>query len=116
MKAPLTTALTILEARHAGNQPGIPLPLLQEGPGHSAILNGPGPFAVSLGIASGLSIDAGRVFYLAGPLASTSLLTLELPGNHANVRVEPGVVTSRTSANGNTIVEATLEPGKPTRV
>ena len=117
VKAPLTTALTILEARHAGNQPGIPLPLLQEGPGHSAILNGPGPFAVSLGIASGLSIDAGRAFFIMPvPLASTSLLTLELPGNHANVRVEPGVVTSRTSANGNTIVEATLEPGKPTRV
>ena len=50
------------------------------------------------------------------PLASTSLLTLELPGNHANVRVEPGLVTSTTSVNGNTIVEAALEPGKPARV
>jgi hypothetical protein len=50
------------------------------------------------------------------PLASTSLLTLELPGNHANVRIEPGLVTSRTSSNGNTIVEAALEPGKPARV
>jgi hypothetical protein len=44
------------------------------------------------------------------------LLTLELPGNHANVRVEPGLVTSRTSVNGNTIVEAALEPGKAARV
>jgi hypothetical protein len=113
VKAPLTTGLTILEAKQAGN----PLPLLQEGPAHAAILNGPGPFAVSLGIASGLTIDAGRAsFILPVPLASTSLLTLELPGNHANVRVEPGLVTSRTSANGNTIVEAALEPGKPARV
>ncbi len=117
VKAPLTTGLTILEARRSGNQPGNPLPLIQEGPAHAAILSGPGPFGVSLGIASGLTIDAGRAsFILPVPLASTSLLTLELPGNHANVRVEPGLVTSRTSMNGNTIVEAALEPGKPARV
>lgn len=113
VKAPLTTGLTILEARQSNN----PLPLLQEGSSHAAILSGPGPFAVSLGIASGLIIDAGRAsFVLPVPAASTSLLTLELPGNHANVRVEPGLVTSRTSVNGNTIVEAALEPGKPARV
>lgn len=113
VKAPLTTGLTILEARQSAN----PLPLLREGPGHAAILSGPGPFAVSLGIASGLTIDAGRAsFVLPVPLASTSLLSLELPGNHADVRIEPGLVTSRTSVNGNTIVEAALEPGKPARV
>ncbi len=113
MKAPLTTGLTILEARQAGN----PLPLLQEGSAHAAILNGPGPFAVSLSIASALTIDAGRAsFVLPVPVASSSLLSLELPGNHADVRVEPGLVTSRTSANGNTIVEASLEPGKAARV
>jgi carboxypeptidase family protein len=117
VKAPLTSGLLILDARQIGNQPGNPLPLLQEGPSHAAILNGPGPFGVSLGIASGLTIDAGRAsFVLPVPLAGTSLLTLELPGNHANVRIEPGIVTSRTSANGNTIVEAALEPGKPARV
>lgn len=113
VKAPLTTGLTILEARQSAN----PLPLLREGPGHAAILSGPGPFAVSLGIASGLTIDAGRAsFVLPVPLASTSLLSLELPGNHADVRIEPGLVTSRTFVNGNTIVEAALEPGKPARV
>lgn len=113
IKAPLTTGLMILEARQATN----PLPLLQEGPHHAAILSGPGPFAVSLGIASGLTVDAGRAsFVLPVPLASSSLLRLELPGNHANVRIEPGIVTSRTTENGNTIVEATLEPGKPARV
>lgn len=113
VKAPLTTGLTLLEAKQAG----VPLPLLREGQGHSAILNGPGPFAVSLGMASALTIDSGRAsFVLPVPVASSSLLTLELPGNHANVRVEPGLVMSRTSVNGNTIVEAALEPGKPTRV
>src|SRR6266567_6723002 len=110
---PLTTGLTILEAKHSGN----PLPLAQEGQTHAAILNGPGPFSVSLDIASPLTVEAGRAsFIVPVPASSTSLLTLDLPGNHANVRVEPGLVTSRTTSNGHTIVEATLEPGKPARV
>ena len=114
VKTPLTTALTILEAKQAGN----PLPLLQEGPSHAAILNGPGPFAVSLGVAAPLAIEAGRAsFMLAVPLASSSTLTLELPGNHANIRVEPGLVTTRDTANGGvTRIEAALEPGKPARI
>src|SRR5215211_5916681 len=113
VKTPLTTALTILEAKQSNN----PLPLLQEGSHHAAILNGPGPFAGSLGVAAPLTIEAGRAsFTLAVPLASSSVLTLELPGNHANVRVEPGLVTSRDTANGQTRIEAALEPGKPARI
>src|ERR1051326_7854582 len=113
VKTPLTTALTILEAKQSNN----PLPLLQEGSSHAAILNGPGPFAVSLGVAAPLTIEAGRAsFTLPVPLASSSILSLELPGNHANVHVEPGLVTSRDSVNGNTKIEATLEPGKPARI
>lgn len=113
VKTPLTTALTILEAKQLNS----PLPLLQEGPYHSAILNGPGPFAVSLGVAAPLAIEAGRAsFTLPVPLASSSILSLELPGNHANIRIEPGLVTSRQTANGNTLIEAALEPGKPARI
>src|ERR1041385_9483133 len=109
VKTPLTTALTILEAKQANN----PLPLLQEGPNHSAILNGPGPFAVSLGVAAPLTIEAGRAsFVLQVPLARSTMLSLELPGNHANVHVEPGLITSRDTVNGNTRVEAALEPGR----
>jgi hypothetical protein len=113
VKTPLTTALTILDAKQLNN----PLPLLQEGANHSAILNGPGPFAVSLGVAAPLGIEAGRAsFMLPVPLASSSTLSLELPGNHANVRVEPGLVTSRQTSNGNTLIEAALEPGKAARI
>lgn len=112
-KVPLTTGLTILEARQAGN----PLPLLQEGPTHSAIINGPNRFSVSLNVASALTVEAGRAsFVVPVPTASSSLLVLELAGNHADVRVEPGLITSRKSENGRTIIEATLEPGKPARV
>ena len=113
VRVPLTSGLTILDAKQANS----PLPLMQEGSTHSAILNGPGAFAVSLNIASALTIEAGRAsFTIAVPAASSSLLTLDLPGNHANVRIEPGLITSRTTENGHTIVEATLEPGKPARV
>lgn len=113
VKTPLTTGFTILEAKQSGN----PLPLLQEGRKHAAILNGPGPFAVSLGVASSLTIESGRAsFVLPVPLASSSILSLELPGNHPDVRVEPGLITSRATVNGQTIIEAALEPGKPARV
>jgi len=113
VKTPLTTALTILEARQSNN----PLPLLLEGPHLAAILNGPGPFAVALGVAAPLTIEAGRAsFTLPVPLASSSTLTLELPGNHANVRVEPGLVTNRDTGNGQTRIEAALEPGKAARI
>lgn len=113
VKAPLTTGLLVLQADQAGN----PLPLLLEGSNHAAILNGPGPFTVSLGVASALSIDAGRAaFMLPVPLAGSSLLSLELPGNHANVHVEPGIITKRDTVNGQTVIEASLEPGKAARV
>src|SRR6266850_1582982 len=113
VKVPLTTGLTILEARQSSSS----LPLLQEGATHAAILSGPGPFSVSLNIASALTIEAGRAsFVVPVPPASSSLLSLDLPGSHANVRIEPGLITSRTTENGHTIIEATLEPGKPTRV
>src|SRR5919108_2934655 len=42
VKAPLTTSLTILEARRSGSAAANPLPLIQEGPAHAAILSGPG--------------------------------------------------------------------------
>jgi len=113
VKTPLTTGLTILEAKQAGN----PLPLLQEGQNHAAILNGPGPFAVSLGVAAPLTIEAGRAsLTLPVPLASSTTLSLELPGSHANVRVEPGLITKRDTANGQTLIEAALEPGKSARI
>ena len=113
VKVPLTSGITILDAKQANS----PLPLLQEGRTHSAILNGPGAFAVNLNIASALTIEAGRAsFTVLVPAASSSLLTLDLPGNHANVRIEPGLITNRTAINGHTIVEASLEPGKPARV
>ncbi|HEY7547097.1 MAG TPA: hypothetical protein VID27_19545, partial [Blastocatellia bacterium] len=110
---PLTSGLTILEAE----QQQKPLPLVQEGTRQTAVISGPGGFAISLRVASALTIDAGRAsFTLPVPFAASSSLTLDIPGNHADVRVEPGLVTSRASSNGHTIIEATLEAGRATKV
>ncbi len=110
---PLTAGLTILEAE----QQQKPLPLVQDGARQIAVINGPGAFAISLGVASALTLDAGRAtFTLPVPSAASSSLVLDIPGNHADVRVEPGLVTSRASSNGHTIIEATLETGKATKV
>lgn len=112
-KVPLTTGLTVLEAKQAGNT----LPLMQEGQTHAAILNGPGNFSVSLSVASALTVEAGRAsLVLPVPAASSSILSLELPGSHANVRVEPGLITNRATSNGHTVIDATLDPGKPVRL
>jgi hypothetical protein len=113
VKIPLSSGLTILEARQTGNS----LPLLHEASTYAAVLNGPGPFAITLTVASALTVEAGRASFVVPVVsASSSLLSLDIPGNHANVRVEPGLVTSRTTTNGHTIVDATLEPGKPSRI
>jgi hypothetical protein len=112
-KVPLTTGLTVLEAKQASS----PLPLMQDGATHSAVINGPGNFSVTLNVASVLTVEAGRAsLVLPVPTASSSILNLDLPGNHANVRIEPGLVTSRATTNGHTVVEATLEPGKPVKL
>lgn len=110
---PLTAGLTILEAE----QQQKPLPLVQEGTRQAAVISGPGAYAISLNVASALTVDAGRAsFTLPVPSAASSSLILDIPGNHADVRVEPGLVTSRASSNGHTIIEATLDPGKSARV
>lgn len=112
-KVPIANGLTIVEAQQSQK----PLPLLQEGSAHVAIINGPGAFSVSLNIASAITVDAGRAsFALPVPAATSSVLRLDIPGNHTDAHVEPGLITSRTTSNGRTIVEATLTPGRPAKV
>lgn len=112
-KVPLATGLTILEAKQTDKA----LPLMLEGPTHTAVLAGPGSFSVSMKVAVGLTIEAGRAsFSLPVPSAGNAQLVLGIPGNHVNVRVEPGIVSRRTNSNGETTIEATLQPGRPARV
>ncbi|HET7259735.1 MAG TPA: hypothetical protein VFI75_08435, partial [Candidatus Acidoferrum sp.] len=109
-KVALTSGITILDARQEGKG----LPLEQEGGTQTAILAGPADFSVELEAGLPLSIETGRAsFVLPVPSAGSALLTLVVPGDHTNVRLSPGLITSRVSANGNTTIEATLVPGQP---
>jgi hypothetical protein len=112
-KVPLTTGMAIFDARQEGKS----LPLELEGGAHTAVLSGPAEFAVTLDGGLPLSIEAGRAsFTLPVPAAGSVRLTLSLPGDHTNVRISPGLITSRASENGQTTVEATLVPGQNTNV
>lgn len=113
VKVPLISGLTVIDAEQSQK----PLPLFQEDSTHVAVLGGPAPFSVSLQVASPMTVDAGRAsFSLSVPSAGSSMLSLEIPGNHANVHVERGLITARTTLNGNTAIEASLEPGKSAKI
>ncbi|HET9283774.1 MAG TPA: carboxypeptidase-like regulatory domain-containing protein [Candidatus Angelobacter sp.] len=112
-KVPLTSGLTILNAKEEGKS----LPLEQEGSTATAILPGAAEFSVSLDTGLPLVIEAGRAaFTLPVPAAGSVRLSLAIPGDHSIVRISPGLITSRTTEKGQTLVEATLVPGQPASV
>jgi hypothetical protein len=112
-KVALTSGMTILDARQEGKG----LPLEQEGGTQTTILAGPSDFSVVLDAGLPLNIETGRAsFNLPVPSAGSVRLTLEVPGDHTNVRLTPGLITSRESANGNTTIEATLVPGQSANI
>jgi hypothetical protein len=107
-KVPLTTGMAILDARQEGKS----LPLALENGTHAAVLDGPSEFSVTLDAGLPLNIEAGRAsFSLPAPSAGSVRFALIVPGDHTNVRVSPGLITERSSANGQTSIEATLVPG-----
>jgi Carboxypeptidase regulatory-like domain len=112
-KVPLTSGLTILNARQEGKS----LPLEQEGSTSTAILPGAAEFSVALDTGLPLQIEAGRAsFNFPVPAAGSVRLSLAIPGDHSIVRISPGLITSRTTEKGQTMVEATLVPGQPATV
>jgi hypothetical protein len=112
-KVPLTTGLTILNARQEGKS----LPLEEEGSVSMAILPGAAEFSVALDTGMPLAIEPGRAsFNLPVPAAGSVRLQLVIPGDHSLVRISPGLITSRTTEKGQTTLEATLVPGQPANI
>ena len=108
-KVPLTTGMTILDARHGSR----PLPLLLDNGTHVAVLPGESEFSVNLDAGLPLSIETGRAsFLLPVPSAGSVRLLLTVPGERANVQLNHGIITHRASVKGNTEIEATLVPGQ----
>ncbi|HKF23212.1 MAG TPA: carboxypeptidase-like regulatory domain-containing protein, partial [Candidatus Angelobacter sp.] len=112
-KVPLVSGLTIFNARQQGKM----LPLFEEGSMATAVLPGATEFSVALEAGLPLNIEAGRAsFSLPAPAAGSVRLALVIPGDHTNVHISPGLITGKTSSNGQTTVEATLQPGQPASI
>jgi hypothetical protein len=113
IKVPLTTNMTILDAR----QDGKILPLELENGMHTAVLPGAANFDVSLDAGLPLAIEPGRAsIHIPVPAAGSARLTLTVLGDHTNVHLSPGIITNRSSSNGQTSIEATLVPGQVVNV
>ncbi|HTY64157.1 MAG TPA: hypothetical protein VMG30_18045 [Acidobacteriota bacterium] len=113
VKIPLASSLTVLDARQAGK----PLPLEQEGGTHTTVLSGPAEFSVVLDTGMPLNIEAGRAsFSLPVPMAGSAVLFLDIPGEHANAKINPGLITRQSTDNGRTFIEAALAPGKTANI
>ena len=107
-KVPLIAGATLIEARMAGG----PLPLIAEGATHVAVIEGPSRFSATLEWGAAITAAPGRgSFVMPVPPAGSATATFDVPGEQTDVRVSPGLVLRRSSANGRTIVEATLDPG-----
>ena len=112
-KVPLVAGATLIEARMASG----PLPLIIEGNAHVAVITGPSTFSATLEWGAPLTTTPGRgSFVMPVPPAGSATAVIEVPGEQTDVRIAPGLVLRRTSANGLTTVEATLEPGSPAQV
>jgi hypothetical protein len=112
-RVPLVNGLIVFDARQQGKE----LPLEQEAGAHLAILDGPGPFAVTLTGGMPVSVETGRAVVKLPPLAAgTARLRFEIAGEHTNINVSPGLITERKSLNGCTTVDATLVPDQPVTI
>jgi hypothetical protein len=116
---PLMHGLIVRQASQqsaAGQQPRN-LPVEQQNGTLSALLSGPGEFAVTLDAAVPLLLEPGKAsFNLPAPSAGAVRATLSIPGEETQVNLSPGLITSRTSRGGRTIIEATLIPGQTANV
>ncbi|HSC25745.1 MAG TPA: carboxypeptidase-like regulatory domain-containing protein [Vicinamibacterales bacterium] len=123
VKVPLIAGATLTDARLDDR----PLPLVAD-PGSgtrtagsgmtvAGIIAGPAAFTATLEWAAPLELAPGRAsFVLPVPPAGSATATIDLPGEQADIRIAPGLVLGRTSAQGRTLVEVTLDPGTPARV
>ena len=107
----LAQGLTIFDARRKGKD----LPIGLHGGVHSTMLQGPGDFSLELDVGLPLTFDVGRARFQLPPFAAGSVrLTLALPGENTTATVSPGLIVAHRTTNGRTIIEAVLEPQRPT--
>ena len=112
-RVPLINGATLLETTLQNATP----PLALENGRHSAILVGPRSFDIDLAWAAPVVTEPGRASVLIPvPLAGSVSLTIDLPGEVSDVRVEPGLITKKTTNAGRTMVEASPDRTNAVRV
>ena len=110
---PLLAGGIVLDARMNGQT----VALMQDKGGHAAVLADRGPFSVVVTWVSPVMTEPGRATILLPVIVAGSLrATIDAAGEGTDLRLDPAVVTQRTSAGGRATVEATLASGVPTRV
>jgi hypothetical protein len=94
-----------------------PLPLLLDGANHCAVLSGPADFSLKLNFVAPIVEEPGRAsLTLPMPLSRTARLFVTLPRPQADVRLEGGLIQKSVTVNGETQIEAVLDPGRAPRV
>ncbi len=112
-RVPLLAGGTLVDAQQGGRT----AQLTSEGRTTSAILAGPAPFVLAVTWSAEVTTEPGRAMaWLPAVQAGSVHATIEMPGENGDVRLDPGLVSARSSAGGKTIVEATLVPGTPSRL
>ena len=112
-KVMLIRNATLLDARMDNRA----LPVIAESGGHAALLTGPGTFSATLEVGTPLSFSPGRgAFVLPVPAAASVTATIDVPGDQTDVHLSTGLILRRSSTNGRTTIEATLQPGTSTEV
>ncbi len=113
VKVPLVVGATLLDAKSDAGA----VALVHEGNTHAAVFPGPAPFSVVLEWAGQLGTTPGRAsFTLPQPASPSVTVIVDLPGDPADVRVEPGLVTRRQTEGGRTTLEITPIKGTSARV
>jgi hypothetical protein len=110
---PLLSGGTVLDAQVSG----VSVPLVYDNGTYKAILPGGKAFTLTLTWATPIGSEPGRAAVVLPTVAASSIrASLETPGDHADVRVQGGMITRRDTASGRTQVEMTLEAGVSPRV
>ena len=112
-RVPLVNGAALADVTSSGR----PVPLVTDGQWLQALIAGPGNFSINTEWTGSLSYRPGRAsFVMPVPQAGAARATIDVPGEQADVRLSAGLITHRTTANGRTLIEATLDPGAATEV
>jgi hypothetical protein len=96
---------------------GAAVPLMSDNGTYKAILPGGKPFTLTLTWATAIGSEPGRAVIALPVVAASSVrASVDTPGDHADVRVEGGMITRRAGAGGRTQTEMMLQTGITPRV